>query len=145
MADLRVELLYTADCPNYGRVRVELQRILGHGAIETPIQLVLVEDLEAAQILDFRGSPTVRVNGLDVVPPPESLPVSLACRLYGQSDGSRSGLVPSEAMQRAVDAHRQRRLEAFRRDESARVAAAAREAAADEDDAGAASEDGDPR
>jgi hypothetical protein len=132
MSDLRVELLYTLDCPHYEAVRLDLHRILSEGSIETPIQLVMVGGLDDAEFLDFHGSPTVRLNGEDVLPTPPDAPVSLACRGYTQGDGSQTGRVPTEALRMAIKAHRQGRLEAFRREESARVATAALEAEAED-------------
>lgn len=132
MSDLRVELLYTLDCPFWDRVRSDLHRVLSEGAIETPIQLVLVGSQDDADFLAFPGSPTVRLNGVDVVPMPPGTPPSMGCRVYLQPDGGLSGRIPEDLLRDAVRAHRQGRLEAFQRDEAARVAAAALQAASDE-------------
>jgi len=132
VSDLRAELLYTLDCPNWEAVRADLHRVLSEGAIETPIQLVLVGSLDDAQFLDFPGSPTVRLNGIDVVPPLPGVEPTIACRVYAQPDGSLSGRIPEPVLRDAVRAHRQGRLEAFRREESAKLATAALEAAVDE-------------
>ena len=35
----------------------------------------------------FIGSPTIRIDGIDVVPPPDDEPVGFACRVYKQRDG----------------------------------------------------------
>ncbi len=136
MPDLRAELLYTLDCPHWERVRADLHAVLAQGAIETPIQLVLVGSEDDAEFLDFPGSPTVRLNGVDVVPPQPGSRPTTGCRLFRQPDGTLSGRVPVEVLAEAVRAHRQGRLEAFRREESAKVAAAAIEAAHDERAAG---------
>lgn len=132
MSDLRVELLYTADCPHWESVRARLHAILSEGAIETPIQLVLVSSADDAEFLGFVGSPTVRLNGVDVVEPPAGSPTGVGCRLYPQPDGTRSGLIPEDLLRDAVQAHRRGRLVAFQQQEAAKVAAAAIEAAARE-------------
>jgi hypothetical protein len=132
VSDLRVELLYTLECPHWERVRADLHRVLSEGTIETPIQLVLVNDQDDAEFLGFVGSPSVRLNGTDVVPPPADTPANTGCRVYVQPDGSLSGRIPEGLLREAIRSHRQGRLEEFQRDESRKVAAAALEAAEDE-------------
>jgi len=132
VSDLRVELLYTLDCPHWETVRADLHRALAEGAIETPIQLVLVSDHDDAEFLGFVGSPSVRLNGTDVVPLPAGSAVNTGCRVYAQPDGSLSGRIPAQVLSEAVRRHRQGRLEAFQREESRKLAAAALEAAGDE-------------
>lgn len=133
MADLRVELLYAPACPHWEQVRADLHRVLSEGAIETPIQLVLVSSQEDAEFLGFTGSPTVRLNGVDVAPEPTSGEPGTGCRMYPQPDGTLGGGIPAGLLCEAVRAHRRDRLDAFQRGEAAKVALAALEAAADED------------
>ena len=127
MPDIRVELLAVEGCPHLERARRDLDSVLRQGIIEVPIQLIFVSGADDAEFLGFQGSPTIRVNGEDVVPEPE-LPMNLSCRFYRDSEGRRIGSPPIEAIQRAVDAHRRGRLEAFQRQEAARVAEFARKA-----------------
>ena len=131
MADLRVELLAVEDCPHLDQARRDLQNVLRGGIIEVPIQVVYVTSLDDAEFLGFQGSPTIRVNGDDVVPQPD-LPVALSCRLYRDADGHTAGSPPVERIKAAIDGHRRGRLEAFQRDEAAKVAEFAREADAAE-------------
>jgi hypothetical protein len=145
MGDLRVELLYTIDCPGWEGVRRDLVQVIGEGSIETPIELIQVNSQDDAEFLDFHGSPTVRMNGLDVVPTPPGSPAGLACRLYEQPDGTRAGRVPIDLLRAAIRDHRQGRLSAFQREESARVAAASRDAATDDEPGGAAGRGAGPR
>jgi hypothetical protein len=135
--DLRVELLAVEGCAHLERARKDLDSVLRQGIIEVPIQVIFVSGEEDAEFLGFQGSPTIRVNGEDVVPQPQ-LPVSLSCRLYRDSDGRAVGSPPIEAIRQAVDAHRRGRLEAFQRQEAARVAEFARKA----DEAENSSEEG---
>lgn len=131
MADIRVELLAVEDCPHLEQARRDLDSVLRKGIIEVPIQLVLVTGADDAEFLGFQGSPTIRVNGSDVVPQPE-LPVALACRIYRDAEGRAQGSPPIESIRAAIDAHRRGRLESFQREEAAKVAEVAREAAAAE-------------
>ena len=131
MADLRVELLALEDCPHLEEARRDLESVLRKGIIEVPIQLIFVSSPDDAEFLGFQGSPTIRINGDDVVPQPE-LPVAIGCRIYRDAEGRMLGSPPIEAIRAAVDAHRRGRLEVFQREEAARVAAFAREADAAE-------------
>jgi hypothetical protein len=131
VADLVVELLVIEDCPHTEQARNDLQSALRKGIIEVPIQLIFVSSRDDAEFLDFHGSPTIRVNGADVVPEPD-LPVGLACRVYRDAEGRAVGSPPIEAIRAAVDAARRGKLEAFQREEAAKVAAFAREAEAAE-------------
>ena len=138
MADLRVELLAVEDCPHLEQASRDLEGVLRKGIIEVPIQLVFVTSFEDAEFLRFQGSPTIRVNGDDVVPQPE-LPIAFGCRIYRDAEGRSLGSPPIEAIRAAIDAHRRGRLEAFQREEAAKVAEFAREAdAADPERIGAA-------
>jgi hypothetical protein len=128
VSDLRVELLVTPDCPHQEPTRAALHRVLSEGAIETPIQVVLVSTLDDAEFLGFPGSPTVRIDGEDLVPPSAGGPATLACRLYVQPDGTLAGTIPDEVMRSAVKRHRSGRLQAFQRDEAARHRATVDEA-----------------
>jgi hypothetical protein len=129
VADLRVELLAVEDCPHLEQARRDLENVLRRGIIETPIQLVFVASQEDAEFLGFQGSPSIRINGEDVVPQPE-LPVALTCRLYRDDEGRTVGSPPIEAIAAAVNAHRRGKLETFQREEAAKVAEFARRAEA---------------
>jgi hypothetical protein len=126
-----VELLVVQDCPHLEQARRDLQTVLARGIIEVPIQLIYVTSLDDADFLQFQGSPTIRVNGDDVVPQPE-LPIALACRIYRDAEGRALGSPPIESIRAAVDLHRRDRLREFQRDEAAKVAEFAREADATE-------------
>jgi hypothetical protein len=131
VADLHVELLAVEGCPHLEQARRDLEAVLRTGIIEVPIQLIFVTGADDAEFLAFQGSPTIRINGEDVVPQPE-LPVAVACRVYRMPDGGTAGSPPIESIKTAVDRHRRGKLEAFQREEAALVAAFAREAEAAE-------------
>ena len=131
MADLRVELLAIEDCPHLEQAQRDLQTVLRRGIIEVPIQLVFVTGQDDAEFLGFQGSPTIRVNGEDVDPQPD-LPIAVACRVYRDTAGHVVGSPPIEMIRAAVDAQRRGKLEAFQREEAAKVAEFARAADAAE-------------
>lgn len=94
---MRVELLYAEDDPAAMPARQNLVEVLTEDAFETPIQMVAVANAEDAVLLEMRGSPTIRIDGADIVPGWDG-PVGLAARDYG------AGPVPDKALiRRAVE------------------------------------------
>ena len=98
---LSVQLQHVADCPNADVATIWLRLALdatGHEG--TPIEFVHVSSDEQARDLDFRGSPTVLIDGLDPFETPDS-PVGLACRLY-RTDTGTSGAPTVEQLVDAI-------------------------------------------
>ncbi len=87
---MRVELLVTEDDPEAMEVHLVLQQVLGEDAFETAIQLIVVRSVADAEFLSFPGSPTVRIDGIDLYPPSAGGPVGLGRRSY-PSDGDLDG------------------------------------------------------
>jgi hypothetical protein len=86
----RVEILYFEGCPNHEPARALVERLARELRVEPEIELVQVPDPEAAVMLRFLGSPTVRVNGVDVEPGAEERrDFAFSCRIY-RSDGGTS-------------------------------------------------------
>ncbi len=84
----RVEILYFEGCPNHGPVRALVERLAGELRVEPVIELVEVVDAEAAVTLRFLGSPTVRVDGVDVeAGADERREFVLSCRVYRGESG----------------------------------------------------------
>ncbi|MGH2803595.1 MAG: DF family (seleno)protein, partial [Thermoleophilaceae bacterium] len=79
---MRVELLWWEGCPSYPDTRADLERVLGEEGIEADVELVEVETDEQARAERFPGSPTIKIDGRDIVPPGEGEPYSLTCRIY---------------------------------------------------------------
>ncbi len=67
-AILRVELLYAPDCRAVPEARDLIHRLVHECAEPVDIREVLISTSEEAQLFRFPGSPTIRVNGLDVDP-----------------------------------------------------------------------------
>jgi hypothetical protein len=94
---MRVELLYAEDDPASMPARQNLVEVLTEDAFETPIQMVAVGSAEDAELLDMRGSPTIRIDGVDI-DPDWGGPPGLAPRDYG--DGP---VPPKNLIRRAVE------------------------------------------
>jgi hypothetical protein len=85
---MKVELLWWEGCPSHPQALDELRSILGaEGLDPDAVELREVESDEQAERERFPGSPTIRIDGRDVVPPGEGDPVGLACRVYRLRDG----------------------------------------------------------
>jgi hypothetical protein len=95
---MRVELLYAEDDPASMPARQNLVEVLTEDAFETPIQMVSVASPEDAQLLGMRGSPTIRIDGLDIQPEWDG-PIGTAPRDYG--DGG--AVPPKDLIRRAVE------------------------------------------
>ena len=83
-----VEILYFDGCPNHEPAVALVERIdreLGTGA---ELRLVNVPDAEAATRLRFLGSPTIRVDGVDVDPlTAQRSDYALSCRIFTTDHG----------------------------------------------------------
>ncbi|MDP8905187.1 MAG: proline dehydrogenase family protein [Chloroflexota bacterium] len=104
---MRVELLATPECPHAQRAEEILRAALTEDGREPRVDRVYVGDLDDAAGLGFHGSPTIRIDGRDVLPPPPELPINLGCRLYPQPDGGLDGVVPADVIRAAADERRE--------------------------------------
>jgi hypothetical protein len=83
-----VELLFWEGCPSHPAALSQLRHALAEtGHADVPVQMVRIESEEQADREDFVGSPTIRVDGADLMPPPPGEPTGLNCRVYRLRDG----------------------------------------------------------
>jgi hypothetical protein len=98
---MKVEILHIIDCPTHLAAMALVRDVLANHGFAVDIREILVADERMAKELDFHGSPTVRVNGRDVMEDIERpAATGLCCRLY--SGSTRFGLPPVDAIRRAV-------------------------------------------
>jgi hypothetical protein len=101
----RVELLYFEGCPNHEPTRALVERLARELRVEPQIELVQVPDPEAAFKLRFLGSPTVRVNGVDVEPGAEERrDFAFSCRIYRSNGGASEQLAESWVRDALIEA-----------------------------------------
>jgi hypothetical protein len=100
---MKVELLWWEGCPSYAEALEQLKRVLSEEGLD-PESVDVVEILsdEQAERERFFGSPTIRIDGGDVVPPGEGDPVGLSCRVYRLRDGRPSPTPDVEDLREAV-------------------------------------------
>ena len=99
---MKVELLHMQDCPNTEPARVLLREILRELGQADEFSEVEVSDPAQADALNFLGSPTIRVNGIDVdTTLPRQNSYGLSCRTY-LIGGRVHGLPAREMIRNAV-------------------------------------------
>jgi len=96
-----IEFLYIAGCCNHPPALERVRQALRSADTDQPVTEISVSDEETARALQFPGSPTVRINGVDVESGTGAF-IGIGCRLY--ADGS--GLPSEQAIMRAVQVAR---------------------------------------
>jgi hypothetical protein len=81
---MEIVIRFFDGCPNVAKAQERLVASLD--GRDAPITRQCVETLAQAEVLGFRGSPTILIDGVDPWEDP-SAPVGLACRLYASADG----------------------------------------------------------
>ncbi|MCW3841955.1 hypothetical protein ONA70_17795 [Micromonospora yasonensis] len=85
-----IEVWYFADCPNHEGLVPHLRALLDSVGVDEPIHERVVETDEEARTHRFLGSPTLRIDGVDVDPTAaQRTGYGLQCRLYQAEDGLR--------------------------------------------------------
>ena len=93
---MRIDVLYFDDCPNHLPTVERINTILREEGCSAEVREVLVPSAEAAQQVKFLGSPSVRVNGIDIEPTAQGRKdFGLMCRRY-------VGGIPSHELIRAA-------------------------------------------
>jgi hypothetical protein len=92
----RVELLHLDGCPNHEPLRAHVRALLAGRGLPDAIDVVRVDSHEDAVARGFLGSPSLRVDGVDVEPGAgERDDYGLKCRLYHGAAGLAG--VPDDA------------------------------------------------
>jgi hypothetical protein len=103
MADsvIPIDFLYVEDCPSHDRALRLLEEVVAAEAIPAHIRVVKVKSEQEAQRLQFPGSPTIRVAGVDI-DDAEAPAVGLSCRAYRHDNGRISPLPPRYKIEKAL-------------------------------------------
>ena len=81
-----VSLLYFEGCPSWKAALKNLHQVLGDLNLQVEVDLIRIDTPEQAQQEKFLGSPSIRVNGVDLWPE-ERETCSLSCRVYQTPEG----------------------------------------------------------
>src|SRR5229473_7118800 len=99
---MKIEVLYFDGCPNHKPTVERVQELLREEGVSAEVLEVNVSDASIAQRVGFLGSPSVRVNGLDVEPETRAArDYGMMCRTYSV-DGRREGLPSREMLRQAI-------------------------------------------
>src|SRR5712671_1777378 len=99
---MKIEVLYFDGCPNHKPAIERVQELLREEGVSAEVLEVNVSDASIAQELGFLGSPSVRVDGLDVEPEARTVrEYGMMCRTYSV-DGRREGLPSREILRQAI-------------------------------------------
>ncbi len=99
----KVEFLFWQDCPSHPEARKRLQEVMAEAGIEVPIEEIEVLTDADAERLGFPGSPTIRVDGVDIDPVGATqMGTALACRVYRLADGRFSPVPDKDMIRRAL-------------------------------------------
>jgi hypothetical protein len=100
---MEIELLYFEGCPHWIETRKLLSETLEERGLPDDVTLVPVESNEDAQRHQFMGSPSVRINGVDVEPGILAVGFNMECRLYW-IDGRAAGVPARKWVEDALEA-----------------------------------------
>ena len=99
----KIEFLYWEDCPSHPQAWELLQEVVAEVGIESSIEKIEVLTDEDAERLRFPGSPTIRVDGVDVDPDGAAqMGTALTCRVYVLEDKRYSPVPSKEMLRRAL-------------------------------------------
>ena len=85
---MKIELLYFDGCPSWQTGLKNLKSSLQLERIQAEVNLVNVQDEADAIRLEFLGSPSIRVNGVELWTE-ERETFALSCRVYPTPEGIR--------------------------------------------------------
>ena len=99
---MKIEVLYFDGCPNHKPAVERVQELLREEGVSAEVLEANISDASAAQSVRFLGSPSVRVNGLDVEPEARAArEYGMMCRTYSV-EGRREGLPSHEMLRQAI-------------------------------------------
>ena len=98
-----IYILFIEGCPSVLSAAKHIKEVIAEEAIDAEISLVLIETLEDARRLHFTGSPTVRINGMDIeANVRDNKDYGLRSRTY-YIDGKKTGCPSKSMIKNAID------------------------------------------
>ena len=83
---MQISILYCEGCPNWYSALEDVKEVIAEYYVDAVIEAVQVTSQDQAEELEFLGSPTVRVDGMDVEPDLIESGFSLDYRTYWLED-----------------------------------------------------------
>jgi hypothetical protein len=101
---MKIEFLYWEDCPSHPDALARLRAILREEGVVDPVEIVRIDSQADAERHRFPGSPTIRLNGVDLQPEGVQGTAMLTCRTYRTETGRLSPLPTATMIRQAVRA-----------------------------------------
>ena len=99
---MTIELLYVPGCPNYEPALQGIREALKEERLSVEVSQTAVRDQAMAKAIGFLGSPTIRVNGMDVEPGARTAgEFGMCCRTY-TGPGGRKGTPSIDLIRQAL-------------------------------------------
>jgi hypothetical protein len=99
---MKIEVLYFRGCPNHAPAVNQVRLALRSAQLEEAIQEIEVKDASMAEQLAFLGSPSIRIDGLDIEREARTAKsFGFGCRTYTDA-GHRTGTPPFDLIYQAL-------------------------------------------
>ncbi len=99
---MKIEVLYFDGCPHHLSTVERVKSVLQEEGFQPEVSQIRIADQSAAMALAFLGSPSVRVDGIDVEPDARcSRDFGITCRTYANAE-QREGLPSSTLIRLAI-------------------------------------------
>ena len=85
----KIEFLYFEGCPSYIEALENLKQVLQEEDVDAVLELINVDSFEKTAKVGFYGSPSIRIDGLDMEG--QTGDFSYSCRIY-EINGKSTGL-----------------------------------------------------
>ena len=91
-----IEFQYFDGCPNSVATLSNLRGLVKDGVISNEeIKIVEIKDAKTAEKLNFQGSPTILVDGIEIYSEKKPDTYAYSCRVY-TINGNQTGILTSE-------------------------------------------------
>jgi hypothetical protein len=85
---MHIELLFLEGCPGHGALMARMRELLDEADLDGLVREIRVDSDADAERERFLGSPTLRVDGVDIEPgADERSDYGVKCRLYRTEEG----------------------------------------------------------
>jgi hypothetical protein len=98
-----VELLWWEGCPSTERALEAVHEALRNlGLHGVDVRMREIRNDDDAHDAEFVGSPTILIDGKDLVPAADDEPIGLSCRVYRRRDGRISPIPDPDDLREAL-------------------------------------------
>jgi len=105
---MKIEILYLSGCPNHPPAVTRVSEVLQQETVSAELVEIEVKDSATAQQVEFLGSPSIRIDGLDVeLAARTSRAFGFGCRTY-IDEGRRAGVPPVDWIRAALQEAREK-------------------------------------